>query len=149
MNILKRFLAALIILCLYAGTTVQADTARPIYQQNGTYTPTLFNTTNIAASTSFSSMWFRIGNNITVFGVANVDPTTATSTITSLGVSLPVPSNFGVFTDVSGNCTVAGAVVDNSGSVYADTTNDRAIVEWSTINTNNHGVYFTFTYRII
>lgn len=131
------------------GTLPIANGGTGLTSVSGTYTPTLTNTTNISASTAFVNMWFRVGDQVTVFGLANVDPTTAASTVTSLGVSLPVASNFAAFTDAAGVCTPTGAVVDNAGSVYADTTNDRAVVEWSTINSTNHGVYWSFTYRVI
>src|SRR3989304_10106925 len=58
---------------------------------SGTYTPTLTNGTNVAASTAFECQWMRIGSVVCVRGKFNLDPTSANTT-TILGISLPVAS---------------------------------------------------------
>ena len=113
------------------GTTIAA----------GTYTPTLTNVANLGASTAY------VGTVVTVSGVVDIDPTLIT-TITQLGISLPVASAFANTTDCSGTaCAVA--IAAESGSVIADTTNDRANLHIIVASIANHAVTFTFQYRIL
>jgi hypothetical protein len=71
---------------------------------SGTYTPTLSNTTNIAASAAFVCQYQRVGNVVTVSGRVNITPTAA-SVASELGISLPIAS-----TGLSGTLDgVAGA----------------------------------------
>ena len=119
------------------GTTIAA----------GTYTPTLTNVANLGASTAYVCLYSRVGTVVTVSGVVDIDPTLIT-TITQLGISLPVASAFANTTDCSGTaCAVA--IAAESGSVIADTTNDRANLHIIVASIANHAVTFTFQYRIL
>lgn len=114
---------------------------------SGTYTPTLTNVANLGASTAYPCLYSRIGTIVTVSGVVDIDPT-AGATITQLGISLPIASNFAATTDLSGTaCAVA--VATESGSVFADTTNDRANLHIIVASTANHAVTFTLQYKIL
>jgi hypothetical protein len=117
----------------------------------GTYTPTLFNTTNIAASTAFACQWLRVGDTVTVSGQVNIDPTAAAASV--LGMSLPIASNFGGTQNLGGTATVAGtgaAVPSISSAILADPTNDRAQFLWlQNADLTNRSWAFQFTYRII
>lgn len=115
---------------------------------SGTYTPTLYNTTNIAASTAYQCQYMRVGNVVHVSGLADIDPT-ATTTPSTLGISLPVASNFGSDTDCAGigSCNLSTPMV---GSVIGDATNDRALLNFNTLgDAGNHGWSFMFTYEVI
>lgn len=114
---------------------------------DGTYTPTLFNTTNVAASTSGVCMYTRIGNTVRVAGSVQIDPTNNNQS-TVLGVSLPIASNFTLSTD----CAGSGAAADVAGQscgVLADPVNDRALIQFVNGSTTNHTMYFSFTYRLL
>ncbi len=119
------------------GTTIAA----------GTYTPTLTIVANADAVTAFSCIYTRIGTIVNVMGVLNVDPTTG-ATITQVGISLPVSSNFASTADLSG-VAAALAVAGESGGFFADTTNDRANLHFVCASTANHAIEFNFSYRII
>jgi len=113
---------------------------------SGTYTPTLTNTTNVAASTSYQAQYMRIGNTVTVSGRVDVDPTAAGQVV--LGITIPITSNFGAVEDCAGVAfctTVAGM----GAALYADTTNDRASLEYIAVDLANRPLYFTFTYQVI
>lgn len=112
----------------------------------GTYTPTLTNTTNVAASTAYLCQYLRVGATVTVSGKVDVDPTAAGQV--QLGISLPVASNFGAVTDCGG-AAAAIAVAGQSAGVYADATNDRMTMEWIAVDTANRAMFFTATYRVI
>ncbi len=113
---------------------------------NNTYTPTLTNGSNVAASTPGLSNWSQVGNIVTVTGLLYIDPVAA-STNTSLGISLPVPSNLVVLSNLTG---VGSAVdtVSESWSVLADIVNKRATLSGFAVNDANHIVTYSFTYSV-
>lgn len=111
----------------------------------GIYTPTLFNTTNIGASTTFEARYQRIGNVVFVEGIFAADATAAAGTVTVLGVSLPIPSNFAAPDDCGGSATLTSSPC----VVQADATNDRAQIVWLSATTANASGGFSFSYEII
>lgn len=112
---------------------------------SGSYTPTLYNTTNIDSSTAYTCYYTRIGNYVTVTGHVNIDPTSTGDT--QLGMTIPVASTFTTFRNMSG---VMHAYTSNEGGgVYADTTNHRAILRFNSGVTSSHGFTFTFTYVVL
>lgn len=123
------------------GTTNQ-------YIASGTYTPTLTSVLNVAASTSYNCNWLRVGNVVTVSGKIDVDPT-ASATLTSIGVSLPIASNFTNVSNAGGNGSriESGAIVNVVA--VPDTTNDRIQLDFYPTSGSNLDVYFTFTYLIV
>ena len=115
---------------------------------SGTYTPTLTNGTNVAASTAFQCQWLRVDGIVNVSGKVNVDPTNATAE-TILGVSLPFASNLSAEEDLAGVCGQADVSALSSGAVRANPTNDRADLRMHPLGTANAGWYFIFQYQLI
>jgi hypothetical protein len=116
---------------------------------NGTYTPTLTAVTNVAASTSASCQWMRVGNTVTVSGVLAVTATAA-NTDTHLGVSLPVASNIALSTNLGGTgASVTGGTLGQSGGLDGDATNDRARFLLRPTGTGSVNYSFSFTYQVI
>lgn len=110
----------------------------------GTYTPTLTNGTNVAASTlNADFMYSRLGNTVTVAGSVQVDPTAAGSC--TLGISLPIASAFTSSYDLNGNGTSPGQY---PGSVIADDTNDRASFVHTAVDGANRFWRLVFVYRV-
>jgi len=123
------------------GTTNQ-------YIASGTYTPTLYNTTNIAASTVYACQWMRVGNVVTVSGKVDIDITTA-STASELNLSLPIASDFTATHQCCGTCVAYGAL-PNYWVIFGDTTNNRvAFLTTGQASDINTGYSFTFTYLIL
>ena len=114
----------------------------------GVYTPTLTNVTNVAASTAYECQWQQIENTVVVSGRVDIDPTALVAT--ELGISLP-PLYPSAFTAVSqcGGTGVSALVGSQCAGIDADITNDRARLRYIPTSTNNAGMQFTFTYRII
>lgn len=112
----------------------------------GTYTPTLTGVANVAASTAYSAQYMRVGATVTVSGKVDIDPTSAV--LTQLGISLPIASNLGSQEHCAGTASCS-AVAGLSAAIVGDSTNDRAQIEWTAVDTANRSFYFTFTYRII
>jgi hypothetical protein len=118
------------------------------YAPSGTYTPTLTNTTNIAASAANAAQYMRVGDIVTVSGQVTIDPTAA-STASVLGVSLPIPSNFSSAIQCSG-VAACNASAGLCAAIQADATNDTAILIWVTTADAASRVWtFTFTYRVL
>lgn len=115
--------------------------------QSGTYTPTLTNVANLDASTAYECQYVKLGDSVIVSGRADVNPTT-TTTVTQLGISLPIASNFAN----PRNCGGAAHAVNIAGqgaAIYADAINDRAEMGWNAVDVSNQAMFFVFMYRII
>ena len=113
------------------------------------WTPTLFNTANLDGSTAYEGQYMRVGNTVTASVWVDVDPTT-TSVQCTLGMSLPVASDFTTAQQCIGFASTfvtAGAI--ELMSVYADTANNRVIIEWIANSVSNHGCLVMFTYQIL
>jgi len=113
----------------------------------GTYTPTLTNVANLDGSTAYECQYMRVGGVVTVSGKVDIDPTAAT-TLTRLGISLPIASNIGAAEDVGGTAA-ATAVTDAPAGILGDVANNRAELSYICVDTTNHVMHFTFTYRVI
>lgn len=131
-----------------AGATIfDVDNVWAIFSTSGTYTPTLTGVTNIAATTAFTAHYVRVGNQVSVAGYINVDPTAAAPTASEVGISLPIASNFTAEGDLGGSAasssnTPEGAVMEE------DQTNDRARMLFKALDTANHTFGFSFIYTV-
>lgn len=115
---------------------------------SGTYTPTLTNVTNVAASTAYQCQYMRVGNVVTVSGAIDIDPT-ASGTDTEVGISLPIASNFTVAQNLSGAGGFDGATSWGEMAVIrADFTNDRARLLCRPTSASARSCSFQFTYLI-
>lgn len=113
---------------------------------SGNYTPTLFNTTNVAASTAYPTWYYRVGNVVSVFGALNIDPTATGAVV--LGMSLPIASDFTGSSQAAGGFaeSVNGAQI---GAIYANATNDRVTFAYDATNAANILFSFNFSYAIV
>jgi len=132
------------------GTTITFPSTSTTFAF-GTYVPTLFNTTNVAASTAYTCQYMRIGSVVHVSGRVNIDATSATSA-TELGMSIPIASDFAAVEQLGG-VAVAGSTTANNLppiEILADATNNRAKLQYqTTTDVNNNAYAFTFTYLIV
>lgn len=113
----------------------------------GTYTPVLYAVANVDATTTYMAQYLRIGPTVVVSGKADVNPT-LTATSTQVGISLPFPSAFSAAEQCAGTAfspTIAGM----GGAILADTTNDRAQMQFLSSDVNNNAMYYTFTYQVL
>jgi len=111
----------------------------------GTYTPTLFNTTNIAASTAAVTYYIRTGDTVTVWGEVTINATSA-ATISEMGMSLPVASSVTGTADLSGT----GAFEDGTVvQIKGDASNTRAKWRFTPVTNTNNKYNFTFTYKVM
>jgi hypothetical protein len=124
------------------------------YIASGTYTPTLTNVTNVAASTARVCQWIRVGNVVTVSGGVDIDTTTAGGTATELGLSLPIASSITLPEQLGGTAcssrTVAGASISAQiGNIQGDAPNDRAQLITNSSDAQNNYWSFSFQYVVL
>jgi len=134
--------------------SVEVPTKNAIYDKieglnvsSGTFTPTLTNVANLDGSTAYACQYLRVGNTVTVSGKVDVNPTT-TSTTTQLGISIPVASTFASAQNCGG-AAYAQAIVNEGAAILADTSNNRAQLEYICSDTTNQSFFFSFTYQVI
>lgn len=114
----------------------------------GTWTGTATSVGNLDSTpTIVQGQYLRIGNTVTCSLRFTADPT-LNATNTSFRVSLPVASNFGNAEDCAGTA-VCGNIAGMSAEVIADTTNDQALIQWVSSDTNSQTWSATFTYQVI
>lgn len=116
--------------------------------KSGTYTPTLYNTTNIASSsvTASSVNYQRIGDVVRVWGEVTFTAT-ANTTASLLGMSLPVASGLTNSYELSGTATTDTEA--QNVRIVADGTNDRASFKFKSTHTNAATYSFMFVYKYI
>lgn len=113
---------------------------------SGTWTPTLTNVANIDSSSAPNlGMYFRIGNVVSCAVWVTVDPTTIGVT-TSLGVSLPIASNFANASEAVGS----GSTGEREAiTVIGDPTNNRVQAGWTPSVNVTSQILIQFMYRVI
>ena len=129
------------------AVTAPATTDGNIF--SGTYTPTLTGVTNVTSSTAYVCQYMRVGNVVTVSGKIEVTPT-INNTQTTIGISLPIASNFANSNELGGTShTVANTIAGHGAAIYADATNDRAEMDYFETHGASDTFAFSFTYKII
>jgi hypothetical protein len=137
------------------ASTISAGLVNPYTEgsgvvYSGSYTPTLTNTTNIAASASGVVYYLRVGKMVQVYGTVDIDPTAAAPTVSALGISLPIASAFTSLRDASGTAVgQTGSVTYQAGIISADAANDRVTLSFNATDTANRTWTFSFMYQII
>lgn len=118
----------------------------------GRYTPTITTGANVAsAAAAVSCHYSQIGAEVSVSGQATVTCTAAADTASIFYVSLPVASNLAAVTDLAGSGARAAAdgTAYSPVAVLADTSGDRAQLNFNASQTTAATVYFTFTYQVL
>lgn len=128
------------------GTLPLANGGTNVSSATQTYTPTLTNVTNVAASTAFACQYMRVGNTVIVSGKVAIDPTAAGAT--ELGISLPVASALTQEEQLGGTAQTA-AVAGEGAAIRADATNDRAALVYTAVDLTNKNWFFEFSYQVL
>jgi hypothetical protein len=114
---------------------------------HGTYTPTLTGVANTSSTNSYKAQYMRVGNTVTVSGQLDVDPT-LTATLTKVGISLPIASNFAAGNDCAG-AAFASNIAGQGAAIVADSANDRAQMQWIATDVTNQPMLYCFSYEVI
>lgn len=130
-----------------ARTAVTAPATADGNIYSGTYTPTLTNVTNVAASTASECQYMRVGNVVSISGQFIVQVTTGGSAFT-LGISLPIASDFAAQRNAGGSFG-SGSATLTANFIVADSTNDRLSAVGICSDTTSRTYAFHVTYRII
>lgn len=110
------------------------------------YTPTITAGTNTATPTAVVGWYLRIANTVFVGGRCSISHTAGAPTASDFDVSLPVASALAAAGDLAG---VASGPQVSLADVVANTTNDRAKVEYSIAATGAQTVSWQFSYTVI
>lgn len=112
------------------------------------YTPTLFNTTNISASTPYEWSYMRMGNICIVYFIVDIVPTAAVPTPTELQATLPFPSAFTTAVQAMGcgNCDLVPA---QTSVCVSNAANDRVSIGFDATSTANATHAGSFAYQIL
>lgn len=131
------------------GTLVMASISDLPTLSTGTYTPTLYNTTNVAASTAYAMNYRRVGSTVWVWGRVNIDITTTLAS-TVLGMTLPIASNFtDAYLDLSGMLNAYDTDQSCNFTVVADIGNDRVLIaNTGQVPVSNISYSVSFVYTI-
>lgn len=117
------------------------------YIASGTYTPTATNVTNAPSCSVSECQWMRVGNTVIVSGAVTTGTLSAAApTTTQIGISLPIASNFTALSDLAGAMGFNSSW--NSCDIFADTTNDRATLDFVANTTTGLTRSFTFFYEV-
>jgi hypothetical protein len=114
----------------------------------GTWTPTLTGVTNVASTdcVAYECLFTRMGDTLMGSGLLECNPT-AIGNVT-VGISLPIASDFTATNDCSGNATSPGAT-PIVGSIIPDTVNNRAELRFYSPDAANAFIRFMFVCRIL
>jgi hypothetical protein len=111
----------------------------------GTYTPTLTNTTNIGASTAYLTKYLRIGDMIHVFGEVDIDAT-ATGAV-ELRMTIPIASTFGQTYEVAGTAVCSSSGVPAAVSCHV--ASGLVTIKYIATTTTNDKYSFHFAYKYV
>lgn len=114
---------------------------------SSTYTPTLTNSTNVAASTTGACQFMRVGNVVTVSGQISVDPTAA-AVLTVLLISLPVASTFSSSRSAGGSAASVSNIYGEVGGILGNTASNVFELRLLPSSLANQSYAFQATYLI-
>jgi len=138
--------------CAPAYPTLEADGCETPTNEDmaittsGTYTPVATIINNITSITMLEAQYMRVGSTVTVSGLFY-------ATITNTGdgdfrFTLPIASNIGAISDVSGVCAeVAGT--QHAGTIIGSAANDAAVVNFGAESGTDRYYSYHLTYQII
>jgi hypothetical protein len=115
----------------------------------GTYTPAYTSVSNVTATTvRGDAQYVRVGNQVTVSGQVAINATAGANTVTEVGVTLPVASNFTVNNQAGGSIVGQASGQFAAGFAYADGTNDRVGLRFAAPAAGVQEYWYHFTYTV-
>lgn len=113
---------------------------------HGTYTPTTYIVSNLDSVKAFQCTYQKVDSFVYVYGEITVDPT-ANNADTRVDLSLPVFSTLSSTYSLAGNGS--SYTIGDALRIYANTSNNRAILRFKTSDNGAHTFTFNFQYKII
>lgn len=134
-----------------AGNMVATGTLAAGNIAGTTWTPTLTAVANVASVVDNPAChYLRVTSSVTVSGQFTISLTAGSSTLTRLGISLPVASSFSSLQNAAGIAVCVAATDGNEvGWITGDATNDRLEFVFYAPSTTTRTFKFHATYRII
>jgi hypothetical protein len=120
------------------------------YNQSGSYTPTITNGSNVAASVLGAATYIAIGQIVYVSVGMTIDPTSASGTSTDVTISLPIEptSNFSSAYEAIGTGATNAGTVTQAGRVQANTGAKTASYVFQAQDAANRTHGITFSYKL-
>jgi hypothetical protein len=137
----------------FDGSVIRTIVNGVAVSQDGTYTPTLTNTTNVSSSTPYVAQYSRIGKTVNVSGKVDIT-CTANSAVTELRLSLPpgLTTTFTAEEQLAGQANPGEVTGAAAGPAYCKATaagsTCRLRYTSGTSATSSRSWFFDFTYRI-
>lgn len=130
---------------VFAGLTVGGKS----FPTGGIYAPVYTNISNVASFGTVSDLtWSREHDMVHIHGRVSIDPT-AGAVVTEFRMSIPVASNFTLFTEVGGSIICVNSVSLCAGA-RADSTNDQIIIRYvNTAELNAQDFSIHVSYRVV
>lgn len=110
------------------------------------YLPILTLVANLSGVGTDDLHFYQNGDIITVAGRIQVTPT-AVGVLTRAGISLPLISYFKFPYQCAGSA--GSPTVNQAGAIIGDVLNNRAELQFLSVNNITYDMFFTFAYRII
>lgn len=129
-----------------SGDTVVDGRGNASIFDYGTYTPIIYEIANLTGSTNSLCQYLKVGNVVTVSGEVVITPIDV-AVLTKLDISLPIASTFTLINNCAG--TAISSDAGRGASIHADSGNTKAEMEWLSDDTDQHAMFFQFTYQII
>lgn len=126
------------------GTTVVYTTSAAAFPVSF-YTPTLTGVLNVTSTAATDTYYQQIGDKVEVWGTVQIDPTTAT-TLTTVGVSLPVASTFTDTHQLSGSGFSED--IQQGFAIKSDAANSRALISFFAADASGSNYQFKFSYKV-
>jgi hypothetical protein len=124
---------------------VNQNPARPVY--SGVYTPNATGNTNVGLLSTAECQFLRVGDSVTVSGMFGITPS-GPNALTIVNIPLPISSNLTGAQNCAGTAYAIDAP-DFGGVIYGDTTNDCALLAFTTAAATARIWAFHFTYRLL
>ncbi len=132
--------------------TISAPTVTSITNStglaSGSYTPSYGFIANMASATAYPAYYTRTGNNVTVSGWIELEPSVAT-TYTQVSLTLPIASNFTSTVECAGAGAASGSGIVESIAISSNSSADRCQLNFMSNTVSNHGVSYTYTYVVV
>lgn len=134
-----------------SGAMLKASVSRPpqgLEVESGTWAPTVTEVANTESNTAAGGKYMRIGNIVHCTIQLTADPS-MDATLTQVALTLPIASDIGAVTDVTGVANRDTSVADAAGVVIGDATLNQAVVSWVSTGTSNEVLSCSFMYRVL
>ncbi|MDB5230443.1 MAG: hypothetical protein JWN76_1248 [Chitinophagaceae bacterium] len=115
---------------------------------SGTYTPGMTSATNVSSTTINTAQWMRVGNVVTVSGNLQI-VVTASNTLTTFYLALPISSSFTSSSQLAGTCSLDDGTNKGSGGILGSSGYAFFTLKSLAIAGAGTSINYHYTYQIL